>query len=94
MKGKYGGPIAVNNLFQALYEDKVFFDEHGILYLKGVYLYFTPCDHIGQAVAIRDKWGRPIVGYASTGGYHSAAEAYEREPARLSPIALLHSTDS
>lgn len=87
MKGKYGGPMTVDDLFQALYQDRQFFERHGITHVKATYLYFTPCDEYGHTVVIGDGTGSPIDGYVSSGGYHSAADAYEKvslEPASLS----------
>lgn len=77
MKGKYGGPMTVDDLFQALYQDREFFDRHGITHVRATYLYFTPCDEHGNAVVVGDSNGNPIDGYTSAGGYHSAADAYD-----------------
>lgn len=79
--------MSVDDLFQALYQDRDFFDRHGITHVRATYLYFTPCDQHGNAIAIGDGAGRPIDGYVSSGGYHSAAEAYDQvtlEPTTLS----------
>ncbi|MDP2619199.1 MAG: hypothetical protein Q8P46_03335 [Hyphomicrobiales bacterium] len=82
MKGKYGGPMPVNEFYQALYEDKAgFFERLGITHVRAAYLYFTPCDESGEPVTIRDKSGRPMDGYVGAGGYRSAADAYDRASA-------------
>ena len=31
MKGKYGGPMTVDDLYQRLYQDRQFFEQHGIM---------------------------------------------------------------
>lgn len=77
MKGKYGGPMAVDDLFQALWQDREFFRKHGITHVRNTFLYFTPCDRRGNAVLIGDERGSPIDGYETSGGYHSAADDYD-----------------
>lgn len=77
MKGKYGGPMTVDDLFQALWQDREFFRKHGITNVRATYLYFTPCDESGEPVIIRDAAGAPIDGYMTAGGYHCAADAYD-----------------
>jgi hypothetical protein len=97
MKGKYGGPMTVEDLFQALYQDRQFFERHGITHVRSTYLYFTPCDERGFPVVVGDEAGNPIDGYVSAGGYHSAADAYENvnvEPQPVSRPALPRSTFS
>ena len=81
MKGKYDGPITVDDLFQALYQDRGFFDRHAITHVKSAYLYFTPCNEFGEPVLVFDQLGNLIDGYISAGAYHSAADAYERAAA-------------
>jgi hypothetical protein len=78
MKGKYGGPISVDDLYQALYQDRGFFDSHRITHVRNAALYFTPCDEFGQPVLINDELGNPIDGYVSAGAYRSAADAFDR----------------
>lgn len=78
MKGKYGGPLPIEDLFQALWQDRQFFDRHGITHVKATYLYFTPCDETGQTVLVGDSRGEPIDGFVSSGGYRAAADSYER----------------
>ncbi|GKS70584.1 hypothetical protein W03_25880 [Nitrosomonas sp. PY1] len=78
MKGKYGGPMTVDDLYQRLYQDRQFFEQHGIMHVKATYLYFTPCDENGQPVIIGDKTGNPLDGYVSSGGYDCAAESYDQ----------------
>ncbi len=92
MKGKYGGPMPVTDLFQALFQDKDFFERHGITHVRATYLYFTPCDENGQPVVIGDANGNPIDGYVSAGGYQSAADAYENS--ELEPKAVFRETTS
>jgi hypothetical protein len=79
MKGKYGGPMSVDEFYQAMYQDRDFFDRHGITHVCATYLYFTPCDASGQPVVISDEAGNPIDGYMTAGGYRSAADAYESD---------------
>ena len=79
MKGKYGGPISVDNFYQAFYQDRDFFDRHGITHVCATFLYFTPCDAQGRPVVIQDQAGNPVDGYTSAGGYHSVADAYESD---------------
>lgn len=90
MKGKYGGPMSVDDLFQALYQDREFFDRHGITHVRATYLYFTPCDEAGKTIIVGDTYGNPIDGYLSAGGYHSAADAYENR--ELQPRAVFRET--
>jgi hypothetical protein len=87
MKGKYGGPMPVDEFYQALYQDRAFFDRHAITHIRAVYVYFTPCDEYGEPVTIRDQQGNPMDGYVSAGGYRSAADAYDRS-AKLEPVPL------
>jgi hypothetical protein len=70
--------MGVEDLFQALYQDREFFSRYNITHVKGVHLYFTPCDEHGDAVTICDPEGNPIHGYVSSGRYHPAAEAFEK----------------
>lgn len=91
MKGKYGGPISIEDFYQALYQDRDFFKRHGITHIRATYLYFTPCNAYGQPVFVSDKAGNPIDGFISAGGYHSAADAYDSgslEPRSLSRAPL------
>lgn len=78
MKGKYGnGPLPVDKLFQAIYQDREFFERHRITHVRCTFLYFTPCDPAGNAVIIHDQSGKAVDGYLSAGGYESAAAAYD-----------------
>ena len=77
MKGKYGGPMSVDDLFQAFFQDRDWFYKRGITHVRATYLYFTPCNEHGQPVHIRDQNGNPIDGFISAGGYHCAADAYD-----------------
>lgn len=87
MKGKYGGPMSVDDFYQALYQDReTFFTRHGITHLRAVYLYFTPCDEYGQPVLVGDELGNPIEGYVSAGAYQSAADAYEKAASAPQPL--------
>jgi hypothetical protein len=69
--------MAVDDLYQALWQDRCFFRRHGILHLRSAYLYFTPCNEYGDTVAIYDPEGNPVGGYVSAGGYRSVAEKYD-----------------
>jgi hypothetical protein len=88
MKGKYGGPLSVDEFFQAIYQDRAFFEHYGITHMRGVFLYFTACDENGKAVTVSDGAGSLVDGYVSAGGYHSAAEQYEPPAGTLSPLSL------
>lgn len=77
MKGKYQRVMSVDDLFQALFQDKSFFEEHGITHVRYPALYFTPCDAAGNEVKIRDENGVLVEGYETAGCYHSAADGYE-----------------
>jgi hypothetical protein len=35
MKGKYGGPMPIDELFQAIYQHRDFFERHGITHVSG-----------------------------------------------------------
>ncbi len=92
MKGKYGGPMPLEDFYQALFQDKEFFERHNITHLRATYLYFTPCDQYGQPVIIRDAAGNPIDGYMSAGGYHCAADSYDT--GALEPRSVVRSPSS
>ena len=77
MKGQYQGPMSIDDLFQALWQDRCFFRRHGIKYIRSARLYFTPCDEYGGKIAIYDPDGNPVGGYISAGSYRSAAERYD-----------------
>jgi hypothetical protein len=77
MKGTYRDLMSVEEFFQALYQDRSFFAEHGITHIRSASLYFTPCDERGKPVTVRDVNGNTVEGYESAGCYHSAAEQYE-----------------
>lgn len=89
MKGKYGGPMTVDQFFQALYQDRDFFHRHNITHLRATYLYFTPCNEFGEPVGIYDQAGNPIDGYLSAGGYQSAADFYDQ--GQLEPKTIARS---
>jgi uncharacterized protein RhaS with RHS repeats len=67
----------VPDFYQALYQDRDFFERHGITHVRSTYLYFTPCDENGNPVVVGDANGNAVDGYVSAGGYHSAADAYD-----------------
>jgi len=91
MKAKYGGPIAVDDLFQALWQDREFFQSHSITHVKGVFLYFTPCNIHGDPVTVGDGEGNIIDGFRSAGAYHSAADHFDDEEI-LEPQAIVRNT--
>ena len=76
MKGTYRDLMTVDEFFQALFQDRSFFDEHGITHVRSASLYFTACDSSGKAVTVRDQQGRTVEGYQTAGCYHSAADDY------------------
>ena len=78
MKAKYGGPMSVDNFYQAIFQDRTWFAEHCITHVRNAALYFTPCDNNGDPVLIYDELGNQIDGFVSAGAYASAADAYER----------------
>lgn len=77
MKGTYRDLMSVDEFFQALFQDRDFFREHGITHIRSSSLYFTPCDETGKALTIRDSQGRTVDGYETAGCYHSAADSYQ-----------------
>lgn len=85
MKGKYGGPLSIDDLYQAFYQDRDFYHRHGIKFARSVYLYFTPCNESGDPLVIYDQAGNPVDGFSSSGGYRSAAAAYDN----LEPQAIV-----
>lgn len=88
MKGKYYGPLSLDDFYQALFQDKTdFFAAHGINRLRNATLYFTPCDKHDQPVQIKDACGAPIDGYVSAGAYKSAADAFDR-PQEIEPRTI------
>ena len=95
MKGKYGGPMSVDDLFQALFQDRNWFAERGITHVRATYLYFTPCNEQGEPVHVRDQNGKPLDGFISAGGYQCAADSYDLcrlEPQNLNsaPVRNIH----
>lgn len=88
MKGKYPGLMPVEDLFQALFQDREFFAKHGIRYIRNTALYFTPCDENGNPVTVRNSQGDVIDGYVSAGAYHSAADHFEQ--CGLEPEPVTH----
>ena len=82
MKAKYGGPMSVDDFYQALWQDRQFFTTHAITHVRAVYVYFTPCDEYGQPVTVCDPLGNIIEGFNSAGAYHCAADAYDRAAAQ------------
>lgn len=88
MKGKYPGLLPVDDLFQALFQDREFFAQHGILYIRNTSLYFTPCDKHGNPLTVRNSQGDVIDGYVSAGAYHSAAEFFERSELEPKTVTL------
>ncbi len=94
MKGKYKGPMTVDEFFQALFQDRhAFFDKHASSALiKNATVYITFCDEHGETVQLRDSHGQPIEGYISAGAYHSAADQYETIDIEPKPLPLLTKT--
>lgn len=87
MKGSYKGVMSVEDFFQ----DRSFFEEHGITHIRSAGLYFTPCNEKGKEVIIRDDDGRTIDGYETAGCYHSAADSYDGAE-ELEPKVVRRST--
>ncbi len=90
MKGKYTGPMTVDEFFQALFQDRhAFFDKHASrARIKQATIYVTFCDEHGKTVLLRDATGRPIEGYISAGAYKPAADFYDAtgiEPKEIQP---------
>ena len=79
MKGKYQGPMTVDEFFQALFQDRhAFFDKHASdARIKQATIYVTFCDEYGETVQLRDSFGQPIEGYISAGAYKCAADQYD-----------------
>jgi hypothetical protein len=76
MKGTYYDLMSVDDFFQAVFQDREFFREHGITHIRSASLYFTACDASGRALTIYDQQGRTVDGYQTAGCYHSAADGY------------------
>ncbi|TJV92402.1 MAG: hypothetical protein E5X52_33545 [Mesorhizobium sp.] len=91
MKGTYRGLMTIDELFQALFQDKSFFAEHGITHVRSASLYFTPCDDRGNEVIVRDEGGVLVEGYETAGCYRSAAEKYDK-PGDLEPKTVRRPT--
>lgn len=77
MKGTYRGPMAVQDLYQAFYQDREFFLRHKIMHIKNASLYFNPCNEHGEPVNIFDTTGKAVTGYVSAGAYNSAADLFD-----------------
>ncbi len=77
MKEIYSGLMSVDDFFQAFYQDREFFRQHGITHIRKASLYFTPCDEQGRPVMVCDRTGGAIDGYETAGCYHSLADLYE-----------------
>ena len=92
MKGTYRGRMSVDELFQALFQDRSFFEQHGITHLRSASLYFTPCDENGNDVRISDENGRTVEGYETSGGYKSAAEHYDSDGLEPRTVSVKTST--
>jgi len=88
MKIKYIGPLFIDDLFQAIYQDrKEIFQKYGIERARAASLYFTPVDEFGEVMTIRDAKGNPMAECVSSGPYFSGAAEYDRGPVVASPIA-------
>ena len=85
MKGKYGGPMTIDEFYQALYQDRPFFESCRITHVRAASVFFTPCDEYGEPVLVIDELGNQIEGYVSAGAYRSAADAYEKAQQRREP---------
>ncbi|AWI58444.1 hypothetical protein [Sinorhizobium fredii] len=90
MKGTYREVMTIDEFYQALFQDKTFFTEHGVTHIRSASLYFTPCDSSGREVLVLDAAGGVVEGYESGGCYRSAAEKYEE--AKLEPKVLRTTT--
>jgi len=87
MKGRYGGPMPVNDFYQAFFQDKAgFFERHGITHVRSAYVYFTPCNADGEKVTIHDQAGNPIDGYIGACGYRSAADSFDNAALEARPL--------
>ena len=93
MKGTYRDLMSVDDFFQALFQDREFFREHGITHIRSASLYFTPCDPSGKALTIYDRQGGQVDGYQTAGCYHSAADGYG-EAGDLEPKTVRLTTTS
>jgi hypothetical protein len=90
MKGKYYGIMPIDEFFQSLFQDREFFRQHGIHYIRNISLYFTPCDEHGNTLTVHSKSGDAVDGYMSAGAYKSAADLYDNE--HLEPTEVLTKT--
>jgi hypothetical protein len=93
MRLKYGGPMPLQDLYQAFIQDKLLLARHHIQHVRAAAVYFTPCDQQGRPVLIRDEFGNEIRSFECDSAYFSAADAYERalrEPQSLESHPVLY----
>ncbi len=77
MKIGFRGVYTLDELFQALYEERQNLAELGITHVRGASLYYTPVDEYGDEVVPRHRGGDPVMGWNSKGPYRSAADEYK-----------------
>ena len=77
MKTRFRGIYTCEEFFQALFDERQKFRDHGIKFIRGATLYYTPVDEYGDPVTPVHKNGEPMHGWSSDGPYRSAADIYD-----------------
>jgi hypothetical protein len=79
--------ITVDQFCQAIFQDRaMFFEQHGIEYLRSASLFFTPCTIRGRPITIYDELGKVTDEYTSSRCYRCAADTYDLT--RLEPVPI------
>jgi len=76
MKVRFRGIYTLDEFFQAVYEQRRTFEDHGIEYIRSASLYYTPVDAYGDSVQPQYSTGEPVEGWNSDGPYRTAAQDY------------------
>ena len=76
MKVRFRGQYTLDEFFQALYDERAKFEEHGIEYIRSASLYYTPVDEYGEPVQLMCKRGEPLEGWTTDGPYPCAAKDF------------------
>jgi len=76
MKVRFRGIYTLDEFFQAVYEERQKFEEHGIKHIRSASLYYTPVDEYGDPIQPAHKNGEPIESWNSDGPYRSAAQDF------------------
>lgn len=88
MRGKYGGPYTVDELFKVNFIQSIsWFYSVGIQTVTDANLYFRATNALGKPVIIRNSLGHPIEGFDFSTPYSCAADEYENM--QLQPTDLV-----